>query len=114
MPRILLVEDDVDVRFIIEHSLIDAGYTVDAIGTMGGGIELLRSFRFDLVITDGRLPDGTGIAVADEAAATDVKALIITAYAFTLPVEPRHHYEILLKPLRPAEIVAAVDRVLGL
>ena len=34
MPRILLVEDERDVRLIIEHVLIDAGYEVDTAETM--------------------------------------------------------------------------------
>ena len=34
MPRILIVEDEADVRFVVEHVLLDAGYEVDATGTM--------------------------------------------------------------------------------
>ena len=38
MPRILLVEDDDDVRLLIEHTLIDAGHEVHAAGTMLAGL----------------------------------------------------------------------------
>jgi DNA-binding response OmpR family regulator len=110
VPRILLVEDDVDVRPVIKESLIDAGYEVDATGTMSGGIEMLRSRRYDLVVADGKLPDGTGMDVAD--AANDITALIITGYAFTLPLGARDRYEIVPKPFSPAGIVAAVERAL--
>jgi len=34
MSRILLVEDEIDVRLLIEHVLIGAGHEVDATGTM--------------------------------------------------------------------------------
>ena len=50
--------------------------------------------------------------VCDAAAEKGVKCIIITGYAFTLPVGTAERYEVLLKPLRPAEIVAAVDQAL--
>jgi hypothetical protein len=40
---ILLVEDDADVRLLIEHVLISAGCDVEATGTMLGGTDLLRA-----------------------------------------------------------------------
>lgn len=112
MPRILLVEDDADVRLIIEHTLIDAAHVVDAAGTMRAGLQRLGDRTHDLVIADAKLPDGTGMQVADRAAEYGIRAVIITGYAFTLPSELRQRYDILLKPLRPVEIVAAVERVL--
>lgn len=112
MPRILVVEDDADVRFIVEHVLFEAGYEVDATGTMNGGAELLRRGHYDLVLADGKLPDGTGLDIADMAVGKGIKALIVTGYAFTLPRDADRH-EILLKPLRPREIVDAVERALA-
>lgn len=112
MPRILLVEDDVDVRHIIQHVLIDDGHVVDISGTTAGGIELLRDKRYDLVVADAKLPDGFGIEVADRAAEQGVGSFIITGYAFSLPAAAFRSYDVLLKPLRPAEISAAVERAL--
>jgi CheY-like chemotaxis protein len=113
MPRILLVDDDVDLRFIIEHMLIDAGYRVDATGSMSGAIELLQSQPYDLVIADGKLPDGTGFDIADRAGKLSIKAVILTGYALSLPGEIRERYEILLKPMHSQELVAAVEKALG-
>jgi two-component system OmpR family response regulator len=113
MARILLVEDDVDVRTIMEHVLIDAGHEVDATGTEGSARDLLRYLAYDLVIADARLPDGTGMAVADDARENDTKALIVTGYAFTLPHGTFDRYEVLLKPFRPAELLDAVARRLA-
>ena len=113
MSRILLVEDDPDVRLLMEHILLDAGYEVDVAGSMTGGGELLGSRSYDLVIADGRLPDGNGMAVADKAREGGVKALVVTGYALSLPVEVIDRYEILLKPLRPRELIDAVERTLG-
>lgn len=112
MPRILLVEDDRDVRFMIEHVLVAAGYEVDTAATMQDGIGMLNAHAYDLVIADARLPDGTGMEIADRAIEDGVRAFIITGYAFTLPRETLKGYEILLKPLRPVEIIAATERTL--
>lgn len=109
---IVLVEDDRDVRLIVEHVLIDAGHRVDTAAAVESGCALLRQKRYDLVIADAKLPDGTGMDVADCATAAGVRAFIITGYAFTLPPAASARYEILLKPLRPAEIVEAVERAL--
>jgi two-component system response regulator HydG len=113
MARILLVEDDADVRTLMQHVLIDGGHDIDARATMREGLDQLERHSYDLVIADGKLPDGTGMDIADRARALGVRALIVTAYAFTLPGAVRERYEILLKPVRPAELVAAVDAALA-
>ena len=112
MRRILVIEDDVATRLFIEHVLLGAGYEVDATGTINGGTDLLRSRRYDLVVSDVKLPDGNGLEIADLAVENGTKALIITGHAFTLPDGMHERYEFLLKPVRAAEITAAVERAL--
>jgi DNA-binding NtrC family response regulator len=112
MSRILLVEDDPDVRLLMEHILLDAGYEVDVAGSMTGGGESLGRRSYALVIADGRLPDGNGMAVADKAREEGVKALVVTGYALSLPVEVIDRFEILLKPLRPRRRRPAAPQIL--
>lgn len=114
MPRILLVEDEADVRLVMEHVLIDAGHSVETTATMAGGMAALARYGllFDLVITDVKLPDGTGIDIADAATEKGVPVILITGYAFTLPPQKMQEYDVLLKPLRPVEIVTAVEQAL--
>ncbi len=112
MQRILVVEDDVALRLFIEHVLMGAGYEVDAIGTISGGADLLRSRRYDLVLSDVKLPDGVGFEIADLAGEKRTKVLMITGHAFTLPSGVHERYDFLLKPVRGAEILAAVERAL--
>jgi len=107
-----LVEDDEAVRLMIEHVLLHEGHEVHATGTMTDAMNLIRCGRYDLVISDVKLPDGTGIDVADAATDKDIKTIVISGYAFSLPREVADRYEILLKPLRPIEIVAAVEQSL--
>ena len=112
MRRILLVEDDPDVRVLLEGVLLDADYEVDATDTVKGGRALLDSRFYDLLLTDGRLPDGTGIMVADRAHEIGMKVLMITGYQHEFADQQRPHLEILPKPLRPSELITAIRRVL--
>ena len=64
--KILIVEDDKDILFLIKMHLQDAGYSVETVteGTTG----LARSIRgnFDLVILDVMLPGLDGISICRE------------------------------------------------
>lgn len=112
MARILLVEDDDNVRLLLEHVLLHEGYVVETAGTFARGEQLLRDRHYDLVLADAKLPDGNGLVIADAATRSGIKALVITGYAFTLSVAARERYEVLLKPVRPAELIAAIERAL--
>jgi DNA-binding NtrC family response regulator len=115
VPRILLVEDDRDTRFLWQHALIDAGYDVDTAETVEAGCDRISRRGYDLVVTDGRLEDGIGVTVADAARERGIPALLVTGYAFILDelrADP-DKYELLLKPIRPGELVDAVMRTLA-
>lgn len=112
MNRILLVEDDPELRLLLEHVLLGAGYEVDTAATVAAAHDRLDHASYDLVLADGRLEDGTGMMVAARAGAIGAKTLIITGYAFDLPREQLSRYEYLLKPVRPSELLDAVERIL--
>jgi|SRR5215469_11297487 len=109
MSRILLVEDNPDV-LVVEHVLIDEGYEVDAAENVGQGRALLDTQPYDLLLTDGKLPDGNGVELANTATDNGIPALVMTGYAFILRAmaPDLSRYRVLLKPVRPAEIVEAV------
>ena len=111
MVRILLVEDDVEVGRLLEHVLVVDRYQADRANTVADACSDLEAHRYDLVIADARLPDGTGMKVADCAAESGTRTLIITGYGFAYP--ELRNYEYLLKPVRPAELLRAVQSMLG-
>ena len=111
MARILLVEDDAEVGRLLEHVLVGDRYEVDRAKTVTDACsELNAPHRYDLVVADARLPDGTGMKVADCAAESGIRTLIITGYGFAYP--ELRDYEYLLKPVRPAELLTAVRSML--
>ncbi len=117
MPRILLVEDDADVRAVFEHVLLDAGYELDVAETILGGEMLLSSHGYSLVLTDGRLPDGVGMMLADQASVKGIPTIIVTGYAFNLrdddPGVDLSKYNLLLKPIRAHELLGEIKKLLS-
>lgn len=64
MYRILLVEDDLENRLIIEGYLKRSGeYTLTAVGDAGAALSIVKKQPFDLILLDIMLPDIDGIAL---------------------------------------------------
>jgi two-component system response regulator PilR (NtrC family) len=58
---ILVVDDEPDLRTLYELTLLREGYRVETAGSVQEAAQLLLSKRFDVMISDMRLPDGTGM-----------------------------------------------------
>jgi DNA-binding response OmpR family regulator len=110
MKNILLVEDDPHVRPFMEHVLLDAGYGVDAAIGVAQARTLLANGGYDLVLTDGKLPDGSGIEIADDAKRRGIMVVLITGLALTYS---KDELEYLIKPVRPYELLLTVRRYIG-
>lgn len=112
MTRILLVEDDLDVRMMMEHVLVGAGYAVTTTESVANALALLDNQPFHLVLVDVKLVDGSGLDVAQRAQELGVKTLVVTAYGLQLPRDSLERFDYLLKPIRPQELIDAIRRVL--
>jgi CheY-like chemotaxis protein len=66
MTRILVIDDDRDIREILAEMLTDAGYEVVEASSGNEGIRLYRHAPFDLVITDLVMPEKDGLEVLME------------------------------------------------
>lgn len=80
--HVLVVDDEPDLRTLYELALLREGYQVIGVGDLAQARERLASRRFDVVITDMRLPDGLGIdllrQMRDEYRSE--RCVVITAY----------------------------------
>jgi len=114
--RVLVVEDDRHVSRVMEDTFQEAGYEVEAAENLETGLKLIQSREFDIIVADGRLADGTGVEIADAAWERDIPTLIVTAYAFDLLREKRNlaSYNVIQKPIRPAQLIMAVTALLKL
>lgn len=80
MSRLLLVEDDEALAIGIEFTLKDEGYDVLRVGTFKEGKELFKTEKFDLIILDVNLPDGSGYTLCKQIREkSDVPIMFLTA-----------------------------------
>ena len=82
-PQLLLVEDDINLGYLLMENLHAKGYEVKLAATGAEGISALRSRKFDLCLLDVMLPeeDGFSVAVYLRKAHPEVPFLFLTARA---------------------------------
>jgi two-component system, NtrC family, response regulator PilR len=85
MPRLLVVDDEPDLRTLYELTLLREGYDVECAGGVEEAWALLQERGpggYQLLITDMRLPDGSGLDLLNrlESAGRREKGIVITAY----------------------------------
>ena len=81
-PKLLVVDDEPDLRTLYELTLVREGYDVESAGTVEEAWARLIDGHFSALITDMRLPDGTGLDLLRriEAHGRSERAIVITAY----------------------------------
>ena len=59
--RVLIVDDEPDVRLLLTREISDHGYVVESAGDVTWALEELQKYHFDIVFSDVRLPDRDGL-----------------------------------------------------
>jgi two-component system, NtrC family, response regulator PilR len=115
---LLVVDDEPDLCVLYELTLVREGYAVETAGTVAEAWELLSKRRFSALITDMRLPDGTGLELLQrlEQAGRPEKTIVITAYGSAenaVEALKAGAYDYLSKPVDLKQFRAAVASALG-
>jgi DNA-binding response OmpR family regulator/nitrogen-specific signal transduction histidine kinase len=113
--KLLLVDDDADVRDIVSHVLTELGYTIREAGSGQAALAALAEFDPDLLVVDFAMPNMNGAEVVTAARSrnANLKILFLSGYADTAVLESAvGHAPLLHKPFRPAELAAAVRTAL--
>ena len=81
-PRILVVDDEADLRELLDITLVKMGLDVDSAENLRAARALFAANDYALVLTDMRLPDGLGLELVREVAASGkgTPIAVITAY----------------------------------
>jgi CheY-like chemotaxis protein len=115
MARILLVEDDQDVREMLVDSIAHSGHSVTAAQNGDAALVLLDKGEFDLLITDVRMPgavNGFALASIARRLRPTLRIICATGYADARE-EPGTCDLVLRKPFSARKIVDLIAHLLG-
>ena len=115
--RILVVDDDSDLRWLCAGVLVHAGYQVDTAEDGEIGWQAIRSRNYALLITDNRMPKVSGIELVEKLRSAHM-ALPVILVSGAMPEELSqrpwlHLAATLLKPFTDAELLGIVKQILG-
>jgi DNA-binding NtrC family response regulator len=115
--RILFIDDDRAGREVALFNLRKAGYKVEAASEGTEGLALFSQGKFDLVITDLKMPGISGMEVLRRIrkASRDIPVLVITAFGnVETAVEAMKEgaYDFIGKPFHREQLLLAVDKAL--
>jgi len=104
VSRILVVDDDANLRESIRDNLELEGYEVVEAGSSAEALKAVAQHSFDVILMDFNLPDGTGIDCIHQIRATNTESMILmlTAHASldtALKAIQEAVYDFLVKPV---------------
>ena len=118
MAKIILAEDDDDMRRFLVKALEKAGHQVTSFGEGASAFEEIKQATFDLLLTDIVMPEMDGIELARRASELDpaLKIMFITGFA-AVALHPDSKApkdaKVLSKPFHLRDLVAEVDRMMA-
>jgi DNA-binding NtrC family response regulator len=115
LSRILIVDDERNMRRILASNLSADGHIVTEAANVSEAIGYLAEGRFDAVITDQKMPDGEGLDVLARAREVDSSLAVVFLTAFAtvdLAVESMRlgAFDFITKPFQPAVVRASATR----
>ena len=115
--KILLVDDHQDTCAALERLLVRRGYLVAATHNVRSALEAATRNKFDLLISDIALPDGSGMDLMMQLRAiSNVPGIAISGFGNNRDIErslQAGFSEHLIKPIKLENLEAAIERALG-
>ena len=115
MGRLLIVDDEPNLRRVLSAELRLDGHTVDEASGVAAASRLIAGREFDVVVTDQKMPDGDGLNVLSVAHENDPSLAVIFLTAvptIELAVESMRQgaFDFITKPFNPEVVRATVRR----
>ncbi len=117
MSSILVVEDKDSLRRMLADALVAKGHEVEVARNGNSAIEKTKETRYDLVLTDLRLPEMDGLQVLEAVKENDpeTQVIVMTAYGTVetaVEAMRKGAYDFLTKPFDPDHLGVLIDRAL--
>jgi DNA-binding NtrC family response regulator len=115
---ILVVEDDAAMRDLLTEELSDAGFSVQAAAGAAAGLEIARRDKFDLIITDLRMPEMDGFDLIRGVVALPEAPHVVMVTAFgsietAIRAVKLGAYDYITKPFEIEELLLVAHKALG-
>ncbi len=120
MAKILIVDDSVSMRQMVSFTLEGAGYEVDQAEDGVEALEMARSARYDMILTDVNMPNMDGIELTGELRRLDGYRYLPI---LTLTTESADEKKTagrdagatgwIVKPFSPEKLLSVVNKLLG-
>ncbi len=115
--RVLVVDDEMLVRWSVERTLSQRGHEVLSAGSGEEALKLVEDRVFDVIVTDLRMPgiDGLTLACKAKAALPNAAIIVITAHGLRdVEVQAARQgiFALMEKPLDLAEVAGLVESAL--
>lgn len=116
--RILVVDDEEIVRISCERILSPAGYRVDVTPDGRKALQMLEQNKYDLVLSDLKMPhmDGMEVLAEIKKRTPQARVIIITGYStveIAVKAIKMGAYNYIEKPFNPETLISAVKEALG-
>jgi DNA-binding NtrC family response regulator len=116
--RLLVIDDEEDLRDMLEFLLSGEGFEVASADSGLAAVELVRAHRFDVAITDMRMPGMNGIETLTALKQLDpsIEVIVATGYASEQTAAEcmrRGAYGYLRKPFEIADLRSLIERALA-
>ncbi len=113
--NILVVDDEQLVRWFLERALKRKGHIVTVVSSVSKALDMIDRERFDLVITDLRMPEANGTILIEKLCEMPTPPKIIVCSAYITPELDAEYYKrgivTLKKPFKLNELDSALERV---
>ena len=120
MARILVADDDVDIRELVEFKLSTMGHDIVAVGDGAAAVEACRAQKPDLAVLDVMMPGVSGLdairEIRADPALADLPVILLTARAQESDVETGFDSgadDYITKPFSPRELASRVEALLA-
>ncbi len=119
LPQVLIIDDEADIRALLELTLGRMNIETRSAGDVASAFALLEEYRFDLCLTDMRLPDGDGLDIVRhiEEHHRGLPVAVITAHGSmetAIAALKGGAFDFVCKPLNINELRALVRSALNL
>ncbi|MCF6149493.1 MAG: sigma-54-dependent Fis family transcriptional regulator, partial [Candidatus Kuenenia sp.] len=115
--KILIVDDEKLMRISLESQLKKEGFDVSSVDNANEGLHLIKAEEFDVVVTDLRLPNMSGMELLKEIKNynQDIIVVIMTAYGTlesAVAATKEGAYDYIAKPFSTDELIIKLQRAL--